>query len=217
MVFAKENNRTVGNKVAILQSKRLYPIVGEIAAETPEDYQIGMGRLVSDRITATSLTQAKTFQFTGESKYKTLAKDDRQYKAIAEYESTLQIPVHYLLYNPWVVPSAYSFPLEAEPALGAKANGGCRIIPASSIRACLMPKNVNYTPRFNDLKGVVSPAAAHEHGWRIEHFATNLLMKCKEGHVFESVNEEPMFNLFNRRSGPIAAAIAITVESVQQA
>jgi hypothetical protein len=37
-------------------------------------------------------------------------------------------------------------------------------------------------------------------------------MKCQQGALFEGLNEDNIFALFNRRSGPIAAAVAVTIE-----
>ena len=39
------------------------------------------------------------------------------------------------------------------------------------------------------------------------------VLACREGHEYRSIQEEAMQTLFNRRSGPIAAAIGITIES----
>ena len=49
-------------------------------------------------------------------------------------------------------------------------------------------------------------------GWPLEYFAAELFLKCYEGSPFESMTDERIRNLFYRRSGPIAAAIAIVVE-----
>ncbi len=43
----------------------------------------------------------------------------------------------------------------------------------------------------------------------------DLVLKCEQGRLFESVKEEEIFNLFNRRSGPIAAAVAVTIEQAE--
>jgi hypothetical protein len=114
--------------------------------------------------------------------------------------------------TPWTVPVTYRYPLTQQPKLGPKGNGGCRVAPAKSIRAALSGQSAHYTPTFADIARIVSSSRAHAHGWRLEHFMGNLLMKCKEGHVFKSAEEDNMFALFSRRSGPIAAALAISVE-----
>jgi hypothetical protein len=55
-----------------------------------------------------------------------------------------------------------------------------------------------------------------DYGWPLEVFAGDLFLRCHEGSLFESINENRIQNLFNRRSGPIYAAIAITVEDTTQ-
>jgi hypothetical protein len=40
----------------------------------------------------------------------------------------------------------------------------------------------------------------------------DLLLGCREGHRFTDADREPLNALFYRRSGPISATIAITVQ-----
>jgi hypothetical protein len=149
-----------------------------------------------------------------ESKFKAMSVGSDQYKAIDLYESESKVPVHYLLYNPWVVPASYKVPTQGTVRLGSKANGGARVVSAKKLHKQLKSKPENYQPSFDDLKGLESSVKKHLHGYRLEHFIADRLMKCKDGHVFESSNEESIFNLFNRRSGPISAAFAVTIEQI---
>jgi hypothetical protein len=79
----------------------------------------------------------------------------------------------------------------------------------------LAGRSAGYHPSFKDLDHVVSGKAAHASGWRLEYFMADLVLKCEQGRLFESVKEEEIFNLFNRRSGPIAAAVAVTIEQAE--
>lgn len=212
LVFAKFRNNVTAQKVAVLQSKRLYPDHQNIVEETEEDYRIGFGGLLPAGPALPSIALNQTFNFSTQSSYRALRVDDDQYKAIAAYEAQYALPVHYLFYNPWSVPITYSFPLTSQPRLGRRGNGGCRVIPSKLLRGALAGKSKLYSPSFGDLKMTISKSRSHAHGWRLEHFMSNLLLKCKEGKVFDSPNEDSMFALFNRRSGPIAAAVAVTVE-----
>lgn len=215
LVFAKRGSLTIGNKVALLQSKRLYPSVGDIDEASLADYRIGMGRLVPDQVTRSSLAQSRTFKFDSFSRYKALKKNDDQYIAIKSYEDNRKIPIHYLLHNPWEVPSEYTFPIFEEPKLGFKKNGGCRVVPACNLREVLEDSGDKYSPTFGDMKNSVSLSPAHEYGWRLEHFITNRVLGCYEGHLFSNINDENIFQLFNRRSGPISAAMSIVIEQVE--
>lgn len=212
LIFAKFRNSVTAQKVAALQSKRLYPDHQGIVEETEEDYRIGFGTLLPAATSLPSIARNQTFTFSNQSEYRALRVGDSQWKAIEDYEAHYALPVHYLLYNPWSVPAAYSFPLMGQPKLGRRGNGGCRVIPGRLLRAALATKPKNYAPKFSDVAAAVSNAKTHAHGWRLEHFMSNLLLKCREGKLFDDINEGSMSALFNRRSGPIAAAVAITVE-----
>jgi hypothetical protein len=213
LIFAKQGGTVVANKVAVLQSKRLYPNQGSVIEQTAEDFRIGMGTLLPGGHEA-SLGQSHLFPFSPASKYKALIVEDDQYKAIRDYETQHQIPVHYLLYNPWTIPITYTFPVSGFPRLGRAANGGVRVAPAERLRAVLAGHNSGYQPSFNDLDQVVSNKTAHASGWRLEYFMADLVMKCEQGRLFESLKEDDIYALFNRRSGPIAAAVAVTIEQV---
>lgn len=213
LLFARQGRKTMAKKVALFQSKRLYPNSGGVVEESVEDYHIGFGNLLPSAAPLPPVARAHTFPFTDRSKYQALKVDDEQYKAIAEYEKQREFPVHYLFYNPWTVPISYSYPISATRLkLGRKGNGGCRVLPARALRAALSGKSKGYSPTFDDVTGLVGKSKTHMHGWRVEHFVTNLLMKCKEGQLFEGLEQDNVFALFNRRSGPIAAAVAVTVE-----
>lgn len=212
LVFAKRAGGVLASKVAVLQSKRLYPDKGSVIELTPEDFRIGFGTLLPTGGREAPLIAQRLFPFTPESRYRALLVDDRQYKSIKDYETTNRIPVHYLFYNPWELPVTYTFPVSGRQRLGRMANGGARIAPADSVRNVLSRSSAGYSPSFRDMNHVVSVKSQHASGWRLEHFVAELLLKCQQGRVFESIQEADIDALFNRRSGPIAAAISVTVE-----
>lgn len=214
LVFAKAGSSVLSKKVALLQSKRLYPGRHGIVEETEADYHIGFGRLLPGASSVPSIARPHSFDFTLSSAYQALRIGDDQFKAIKAYEAQRKIPVHYLLYNPWSIPSSYSLPLTGAPKIGARANGGARVVPAAALQATLSGKQDGYAPTFNDLRQAISSRSTEAHGWRLEHFMSNLLMKCKQGALFDGLGEDNIDALFNRRSGPIAAAIAVTVEQL---
>jgi hypothetical protein len=146
--------------------------------------------------------------------YKAMTVGSDQYKAIEQYQSESDVPVHYLMYNPWVVPVSYKVPTQANVKLGPNTNGGARVVSAQKFHKKFTTKPDNYHPSFEDLEQVESNVKTQLHGYRLEHFIADRLMKCKDGHLFESSNEESIFNLFNRRSGPISAAFSVTIEQI---
>ena len=137
---------------------------------------------------------------------------DDQYQAIAAYEEHHRLDVHYLLYNPWSIDTSYSFPRHGKLALGPPANGGCQVVAGAALRAAMASKPAGYSPTFAELSQTSNLPLPGSGGWRLENFISNLLLKCKQGNLFESLDQENIFALFNRRSGPIAAAVAVTIE-----
>jgi hypothetical protein len=212
LVFAKQGSSVVAKKTALLQSKRLYPSAGAIAEESAEDFKIGFGGLLPSQVSAKSLSLAHTFEFKNSSKYRALKTADDQYKAIESYEEKHKLDVHYLLYNPWSLDASYTYPISGKTKLGSAGNGGCRVLPASMLRGGLAKRPAGHSPSFAEVIAIMGPKANGQAGWRLEHFVSNLLLRCKEGNLFESVDQDNIFALFNRRSGPIAAAVAVTVE-----
>jgi len=216
LIFAKHAGKLLASKVALLQSKRLYPDQGSVIELTREDFNIGIATLLPTGAQEVSLAARYEFPFTPGSKYRAHKVGDEQYQAIQRYEDERHIPVHYLFYNPWVVPVTYTFPLSAPPRLGRMANGGTRVAPAEKVRAVLLSRPAGYSPSFSDLHHVVSVKPQHASGWRLEHFMADLVMKCRQGRVFHSAQEDDIAGLFYRRTGPIAAAIAVTIEQSSQ-
>ena len=212
LVFAKQGSSIVAKKTALLQSKRLYPNAGGITEESPEDYRFGFGGLLPSAVSSKSLALSHKFDFTTKSKYKALRVGDDQYQAIAAYEEHHRLDVHYLLYNPWSIDTSYSFPRHGKLALGPPANGGCQVVAGAALRAAMASKPAGYSPTFAELSQTSNLPLPGSGGWRLENFISNLLLKCKQGNLFESLDQENIFALFNRRSGPIAAAVAVTIE-----
>jgi hypothetical protein len=209
LILAKRKTQVEAKKVALLQSKRLYPDGGPVTEEDPSDYAMGFGRLLPDEPSAPSLALRHTFKFTKDSRYRALNAGGGQVELIKQYEEERKLPVHYLLYNPASIPATYEYPMVVKPAMGACGNGGCRVIPSAAIRGALDGKTKSYRPAFRDFR---EATPGHEHGWPLEYFMADLVMTCKEGRLFESLKNEDIYTLFNRRSGPMSAAIAVTIE-----
>ena len=112
LLFAKKGNSVMSKKVALLQSKRLYPVQHGIDEETEADYHIGFGRLLPGSSSLPSIALPHTFNFSVQSAYQALRIGDDQFKAIKSYEAKQEIPVYYLLYNPWKVPASYKLPVK---------------------------------------------------------------------------------------------------------
>ncbi|EJL83746.1 hypothetical protein PMI15_02543 [Polaromonas sp. CF318] len=212
LVFVRIGGRVCAKKVALLQSKRLFPLGGDtVASDSIDDYHIGFGRLFpSDEITV-ALSSPTTFRFSPSSKYKSLQAGGHQASAIAEFERTRNIPVHYLFYNPWAVPFEVQTPMASKPKLIGAGNAGTRVVPAALVAQKMVGKSPTFTPSFQDMQGLAG-RNRHMAGWCLDYFVADLVLGCKEGKIIDTEDQNTMRSLFSERSGPISAAIAIGIE-----
>lgn len=197
------------SKVALLQSKRLYPDGMPIREETLVDYEIGFGRLADPEDDAISMGFATEFRFSDESPYGQIRLNSRQIAAIDDYEREVRLKVYYQLYNPWSVPFVQRIPLAGYVEQQGEPDLGVRIVPARIVHALLGNPPLQ-SPRLSDLAAL---GALPPFGWRLEQFICDEVLVCREGDQFESISDARIQQLFNRRSGAIAAAIAISVEA----
>lgn len=197
------------SKVVLLQSTRLYPTAGHVREETLSDYETGFARLADPEDEALPIALERVFRFDEASRYNALKRDSDQVSRIDAYQKKVGIPVYYHLYNPWETPLEQLVPLrDPTPPDGAPALG-TRVVPAGMLHDVLKTSSAA-SPSVADLADLGELPA---HGWRIEDFIADEVLSCRQGHVYGSIRDSEMVRLFNRRSGPIAAAIAITIES----
>lgn len=211
LIYVRLGGTVVARKVALLQSKRLYPTVGEVEALGEDDFSIGFARFLPSAELGVRPPTEATFEFSVDSRYKSLRYEDKQVKAIVAYQRQNEIPVHYLLYNPWQVPSRTELPLTSSPRLVGTNSVGARVLGFDTLHGSRGRMKRNSCPTLGELAGLVG-GGAHEYGWRLEHFVADLVLACREGKLFESDSESGVYNLFNRRSGPISAAIAVSID-----
>lgn len=218
LVMFRRAGTVVLTKVALLQSKRLYPGEQQLDEDRTMEYRIGFGRLLESDAWWASAIEERTFGFTEQSEYKALKIGDNQYEHIAEYESTYSIPVHYLLYNPWHIPWSVEIPIRASGEIPGECEVGCRVLPASELRAAMVNKERG-APSYHELEtllGAPFTSASHRAGWRLEHFVVDLLMGCHAGYIANSPRDSGLEQVFYGRSAPISAAISITIDAPEQ-
>jgi hypothetical protein len=213
LVIFRSGGTFVRSKVALLQSKRLYPdsVEPETEQETRERYMHGFGGLFEPDSDLSALVEERVITFDKASRYKALRGDGRQRHVIDEYERSTEIPVYYLLYNPSVLPHTVNVPVSVEhPSLDCQV--GVRVIPSTNMRSLL--QTMAGSPSFADIERLPSPFIGEDAaGWRLEKFVVDLLLQCKVGRITDVRNDEGLYRVFYRRSGPIAAAVSVTLDA----
>jgi hypothetical protein len=210
-VSLRHQGQLVVRKVALLQTKRLYS--HELAGTelTMEDYMFGIGRL-ADRIDPqVPLSRPRQFRFDEQSRYQQLRSDTPQVRAINEYEEWRGIPVYYGFYNPVAIPYTALYPATPGTAPTTRNDVGCRIAPADRVHALLEDS----PPAFAELEFAPPFIPAEpwsSHGWRLEGFVADEVLKCRQGRLFEETRHEDLQALLYARAAPISSAIAITID-----
>lgn len=211
LLFVRRGGRVEKSKVALLQSKRLYPTNNRVDEEGLIDYKIGFARIADQEDLARSISVEAEFEFNSECRYGALVAGSRQVKAIDEYQRENDLPVYYQFYNPWAVPFIQRIPLAGYARPEGEMTLGTRIVPAAAVHKLLEAAGDGHRPSLSDLAS--SGGEPHFHGWPLEHFIADLFAGCLEGSVFESLADHRIQGLFYRRSGPISAAVSIVIEA----
>jgi hypothetical protein len=210
-IFFQQRGKVVRRKVALLQSKRLYPNSGDVTELDEFDYRLGMARLGEKDESAAKLLAQNTFSFTEDSSYQAL-QNNHQVERIKRFSETNDIPVYYLLYNPATLPTQIITPLSKYERIAGDPTVGARVLPATDMFQIL--DGVDYFPSVSDVrkhfKGRDEPIS--NGGWRLAYFMSDLLIGCYEGKRFSKSDDAALYQIFNRRSGPIVATVSVIVQ-----
>ena len=216
IVQFRQNGSLVRSKIALLQSKRLYPIEQGYEEDKPIDYLIGFGRLYQSDDSFLHVTNPRTFSFDRASRYKALVVANKQWNIIDQYESHHAIPIHYLLYHPLRIPFVTKVPRSSNRAPRGPLQVGARVVPAAALRTALKRWTRGHVPSYGELEFLLpAPFDTQDNtaGWRLEQFITELLITCEEGYIAQREADDGLLAVFSRRDGPIAAAMSITFDS----
>jgi hypothetical protein len=219
VIVLRRGGRMLWRKVGLLQSKRLYSREIPVVEMEFADYGIGIGRLVDRTEEIPTRTHARQFRFTPQCVYGAMAASSHQVKMIDKYIAEHNIPVYYSLYNPPTVPFKGSTPylVNTPPPVGDIPLAlGCRVLTSQEAHTALAQLPVSRTPRFIEMVRQTSEANLadkyHNHGWRLETFVADEVMRCREGRLFERVDDADLYALLYERTGPIASLIQISVD-----
>lgn len=215
LVIFRDRGKVLRIKVGLLQSKRLYATETRALPDLPKKMRIGFGTLLHDPEAFRQLAAGRVFTLAEQSKYLAISKDSDQQRALTAYQKMSGIPVYYLFYNPVAIPWSARVPAADLTPLPDNAVG-CRVVTADVLHSLIAQEKKGYHPTYKDLLRLSAPFLdEHRAGWRLEHYVADELMRCSEGHVTSDETDHVLERLFYRRSGPISAAIAVTVEAPQ--
>src|SRR5262249_20133724 len=143
--------------------------------------------------------------FNEECLYGSLRNGDEQIGAIEHHNQEFGESVYYLLYTPPTLPLAVSYPVVSRHTL-SEFEKGCLVFPVSIVHEILNGLEKGKSPSHRQI------SSARQDGWsRLEVWAADLLLTCKVGQQFGKDKKRLVATMLERRSGPIAAAIAISI------
>jgi hypothetical protein len=200
-----DRHRTLGQKIGLLQSKRLYPRNGDVDDDDPVGFAYGLNAFLRPHPTSPLGTARRRYEFDSACTYAAMKAGDKQVEVIDRFNRQFGDAIYYLFYNPPDLPATVHYPAVevrhvSDPPLG------CRVFTASEVHNVLDTLTDGAAPTFGELED-----EAEESNWRLEDWVADLLLRCKAGQQFDATNDELVRRLIERRSGPIAAAIKISV------
>ena len=209
VVVFKRTSRIVGRKLVLLQSKRLYPNNYRVNEFEDFDYELGLGIAIRDNQNEATIMSTVTYEFDENSKYGALLKSSNQCNAINEHFGETKIPVHYMLYNPLIVPCAIEHPIKVMNDRLPNRQFGTRVIDASDVHDAMDGLPDNAPLALKKLAGACSSEGL-AFGRTLEDFFYEVV-SCRNGYQFHSI-DDGIRRLFRRKSGPIFCVIELTIE-----
>ncbi len=200
-------------KVALFQSKRLYPI--EVSSPDDMDlaYRVGFGRIFPSNEKYAAMAQPRLFSFDDNSKYLALSNGDNQISVIRQYQAQRRVPVCYLFYNPFKLPWTVLVPSVAPAALGGNVEVGTRIVPSTVVFDVCEQLSASESPSVGAISAKLAERSfPHKYGWSLSEYVVDNVLQCREGRVVDPTKSEDLFELFYGRTGPISAAVAVTID-----
>jgi hypothetical protein len=149
------------------------------------------------------VTLHRVYDFDERCIYGEIKAKSQQVKSISDFNKRFGAAVYYMLYNPPDLPCSIKYPVMARQIVSSPKIG-CRVHSAADIHVALKRLNKGVAPSYEMV------AASTSSDWRVEHWASELLA-CNVGRQFDKSDDEIVERLVVRRSGPIGAAILISI------
>jgi len=214
-ILLRQNGKLIEQKVALLQTKRLYSKEISVTGLDEADYVIGIARLSQRTDPLVPLTRQRAFSFNGNCVYGAMAAGSSQITHIEDYVKKRRIPVYYNFYNPPQLPYGSLYPATAGAIPLVRNSLGCRVISSKDAHAALAKVVAGKSPTFDEMAIPERTEKSDDfssHGWRLEAFIADEVLRCREGRLFIDSNDQDLAILLGGRAAPIASAISITID-----
>jgi hypothetical protein len=205
LVFIYRGKQMVAQKIGMLQTKRLFPKNNDVLDDDPEGFRYGMNAFLNRDARSPLAVLNRNFVFDRSCVYGSLKTGSEQVKAINELNQRFGDSVYYMFYNPTNVPVTIQYPVKSKRAV-TSVKLGCRVFLSKEVHAVLGTLKAGHSPT---LKAITEGGTASK--WRLEDWVSDHLLTCKVGRPFDDGNKDEVYMLLERRSGPIGAAIAVSI------
>jgi hypothetical protein len=205
LVFVYRGKRMIAQKIGMLQTKRLFPKNNDVLDDDPEGFRYGMNAFLNRDSRSPLAVLTRRFAFDNTCVYGSLKAGSEQVATINSLNSQFGESVFYMFYNPSTVPISISYPVKSKRQT-TSAKLGCRVFYSGEVHAVLSTLQKDRSPT---LKAIVERAA--NSNWRLEQWVADLVLACKVGQRFDESTQDRVASLLERRTGPIGAAIAVSI------
>lgn len=205
LVFIYRHETLIAKKIGLLQSKRLFPANNDVDDDDEVAFFYGMNAFIQREAKQSLGALHRSFSFDEECFYRSLRAGSEQVGLIDELNRSFGRTVFYLLYNPHEMPTSIQYPVRERHRL-KDVDIGCRVIDADDVHQALAGLTPGKSPTYELLRN-----AGATSNWRLETWAADLLLTCKVGQPFDASRDEQVRYFLERRSGPIGAALAVSI------
>jgi hypothetical protein len=205
LVFVYQRDKLIAKKIGLLQSKRLFPENHDVEDDDEAGFLFGMNAFLGRDGTQAIESLHRQFTFSENCIYGAIAAGSNQIHTIDELNRSFGNAIYYLFYNPHELPLSVSFPLPMRTRI-KNVTTGCRIFEASQVHAATNNLSDGHSPSYRQIL-----AAGNLSNWPLETWAADLLLTCKVGQQFDESNDAQVRYFLERRSGPIGAALAVSI------
>ena len=205
LVFIYRGRRMIAQKIGMLQTKRLFPKNNDVLDNDPEGFRYGMNAFLNRDAHSPLVVLNREFVFDRSCVYGSLKAQSDQVRAINELNQRFGESVFYMFYNPPTIPTTTRYPVKSKRKV-ALVKLGCRVLLSKEVHAVLDTLKKDHSP---SLSAIMKGGAASN--WRLEEWVADHLLACKVGQRFDKTMDDVVYMLLERRSGPIGAAIAVSI------